>query len=79
MSLKKMVVLPAKFTILNSWSPICIPLILLSGLMKLASTSDAVLYNSMESKHPWRIHIRVQGPDRKPFILVLDSILLYAT
>ena len=32
----KVVVLSAKFIILISWSPICIPLILLSALMKLA-------------------------------------------
>ena len=38
-SLKKMVVLLVKFTILISWSPICIPLILLYALMKLESTS----------------------------------------
>ena len=50
---KKMVVLSAKFTILISWSPICIPLIILSVLMKLASTSIAIMYNSMESRHPW--------------------------
>ena len=36
-SLKKMVVLSAKFTILISWSPICISLILLLKLMKLES------------------------------------------
>ena len=40
-SLKKMVVLSVKFTILISRSPICIPLILLSVLMRLASTSAA--------------------------------------
>ena len=37
-SLKKMMVLSVKFTILISWPPICIPLILLSALMKLART-----------------------------------------
>ena len=42
-SLKKMMVLSVKFTILISWSPICIPLILLSALMRLASTTAAVL------------------------------------
>ena len=36
-SLKKMMVLSVKFTILIWWSPICIPLILLSELMKLAA------------------------------------------
>ena len=78
-SLKKMVVLWVKFTILISWSPICFPLILLSALMKLASTSTAILYNSMESRHPWQTHTRVKGSDRRPFILILDSILVYAT
>ena len=73
-----MVVLSVKFTILISWSPICIPLILLSALMKLGSTSAAILYNSMESRHPWQTHIRVKGSDRRPFILILDSILVYA-
>ena len=57
--------------------PICITLILLSALMKLASISAAILYNSLESRHPWRPHIRVKGSDRRPFILILDSILVY--
>ena len=74
-----MVVLSVKFTILISWSPICIPLILLSALMRLGSTSVAILYNSMESRHPWRTHVGVKGSDRRPFILILDSILVYAT
>ena len=46
-SLKKMVVSSAKFTILISWSPICIPLILLLALMKLASTSAAIMYKTI--------------------------------
>ena len=45
--LKKMLVLSVKFTILISWPPISIPLILLSALMRLASTSTAVLYNNL--------------------------------
>ena len=72
-------VLSAKFTILIAWYPICIPLILLSALMRLASASAAIFYNSMESRHPWQTHIGVKGSDRRPFILVLDSILAYAT
>ena len=76
MSLKKMAVLSAKFTILTSWPPISISLIFLLILMKLASTSVAILYNSMESRYPWRTHIRVKGSDSRPFILVLDSILV---
>ena len=71
---KKIVVLAAKFTILISWSPSCIPLILLSALMKLASTSAAILYNSMESRHPWQTHIRVKGSVGDRFILISDSI-----
>ena len=78
-SLKKMVVLSVKFTILISWSPICIPLILLSALMRLASTSAAVLYNNLDSWHHWRTHIGVKGSNRRPFILILDSILVHAT
>ena len=77
--LKKMVVLSPKFTILISWSPTCILLILLSTLMKLGSTSVTTLYKSMGSKHPWRTNIRVKGLDRRPFVLTLDLILVYAT
>ena len=72
-----MVVSAAKLTILISWSPICIPLIILSVLMKLASTSITIMCNSMESRHPWQTSIVVKGSDRKPFILILDSILMY--
>ena len=39
----------------------------------------ALLYNSMESRQPWRTHIRVKGSDRRQFILILDSILEYKT
>ena len=77
-SLKKIVVLSAKFTILI-WCPICIPLILLSALTRLASTSAAVLYNNLDSWHHWGTHIEVKGSNRRPFILILDSILVYAT
>ena len=78
-SLKRMVVLSVKFTIFISWSPICIPLVLLSALMRLASTSAAILYNNLNSWHHWRTHIGVKGSNRRPFILILDSILVYAT
>ena len=74
-----MVVLSVKFTILISWSPICIPLILLLALMRLASTSVAVLYNNLDSWHHWQTHIGVKGSNRRPFILILDSILVYET
>ena len=39
-SLKKMVVPSAKFTILISWSPICIPLILINEIGKYLSSSN---------------------------------------
>ena len=79
-SLKKMVVSSAKFTILISWSPICIPLILLLPLMKLASTSAAIMYKSIENRHPWETsRVRVKGSDRRPFIWILDWILAYTS
>ena len=75
-----MVMSPAKFTILISWSPICTRLILLSASMKLANTSAAIIYNTDESGHPWRTPcIRVKRSDRRPFILILDWMLVYAT
>ena len=77
-SLKKMVI-SVKFTILISWSPIYIPLILLSTLMRLASTSAAVLYKNLDSWHYWQKHIGIERSNRRPFILILDSILVYAT
>ena len=78
-SLKKMVVLSLKFTIIISWFPVCIPLILLSALMRLAGTSATVLYNNLEILHHWRTHIGVKGSNRTPFILILGLILVYAT
>ena len=44
-----MVVLSAKLTILVSWSPICIPIVLLLALTKLASMLDAIMENSTDS------------------------------
>ena len=70
-------VLSAQFAISMSWSPICISLILLPTLIKLASTSAAILCNSVESRHPWQTHIRFKGSDRRPFVLILDSMLVY--
>ena len=40
----------SKIYCLVSWSPICTPLILLSALMKMASTSTTVIYNSMREE-----------------------------
>ena len=51
-SLKKMVVLSAKFADLISWSPICYPLIFLLALMKLTSTSAAIMHKSIENQVP---------------------------
>ena len=75
-SLKKMVVLSVKFTFLISWPPICIPLILLLVLMRLASTSARILYNNLDSWHHWQTHVGVKASDRRQFVLTLDSILL---
>ena len=37
-------------------------------------------YNTDESGHPWWTpRIRVKGSDRRPFILILDWMLVYAT
>ena len=50
------------------------------GLMKLASTSAAIMYNSMENKQPWQTsQASVKGSDRRPFISILHSILVYAS
>ena len=70
--LKKMVVFSAKYTILISCFPICIPLVLLSTLMKLASTSATILCNGIDNRRPWQTNIRVKGSDRRLFILILD-------
>ena len=70
----------AKFTNLISWSPICIPLILLSASMKLANTYATVICNTIESENRWRTPcIRVKGSDRRPFILILDWMLVNTT
>ena len=76
-SLNTMVLLSARFIILISWYPICIPLILLSALMELASTWATILCNRMEIRYPWQTHMRVEGSDTRPLILILDSILVY--
>ena len=53
---------------------------LLLALMKLASTSAAIMYKSIENRHPWQIFcVRVKGSDRRPFILILDWILVYTS
>ena len=48
--------------------------------MKLTSTSAAKMYNSIESGHPWKTpRIKIKGSDRRPFILILDWMLVKAT
>ena len=79
-SFEKIAVMSAKLTILISWSAICIPFILLLVLMKLESTPAAIMYNSIENRHPWQTPwVRVKGSDRRPFILTLDWILMYSS
>ena len=77
--LKKMVPSSAKFTNLISLSRICIPLIFLLALMKLANISAAIMYNNIESGHPLQTpSISVKKSARRPFILVLDRMFVYA-
>ena len=56
-SLKKIGGVISKIYCLVSWSPICTPLILLSALMKMASTSTTVIYNSMRVETPGKLLI----------------------
>ena len=79
-SLKKILLLSTKFTNLISWSPISVPLILLFKSMKLTSLQFTIMYRSIESGHPWWTpRIRVNGSDRRPFILILHWLLVHAT
>ena len=57
LSLKKIGVVISKNCCFVSWSPICIPLILVSALMKMASTLTTVIYNSMKVKTPGKLVI----------------------
>ena len=56
-SLKKVGSVISKILCLVSWFPICTPLILLSALMKLASISTTVIYNSMSVETPDKLLI----------------------
>ena len=47
--------------------------------MKFESTTATILCNSMERRHPYPLNIRIKESDRRPFILILDSILVYVT
>ena len=79
-SLKKMVVLPVSkincFNIMVSYLHSFNPFISINEIGKYLSRN---IVNSMESRHPWWTHIRVKRSARRPFILILDSILVYAT
>ena len=67
-SLKKMVMLTAKFTISISWSPSYFPLIHLLALMKLISTSATIMYKKLDNRHPWQTsRARVKMSDRSLF------------
>ena len=54
-SLKKIGGVISKIYCLVSWSPKCTPLILLSALMKVASTSTTVIYNSVSVETPSKL------------------------
>ena len=72
-SLKKVLMSSEKFTILISWSLVCIPVFVLLALMELASTSALIMYKSIENRHPWQTsRVRVKESDSRSFILVLD-------
>ena len=74
------VVPSAKFTILILWSTICIPLILVLTSMKIASTSAAIMHDNIKSEQScWNFRMIVKDLDRRPFILILDWILMEAT
>ena len=76
-SFKKMVVSSAKFTFSISWSPIYISLIILLALIQLGSTSATIMYKSIENRHAWQTScVRMKESDRRPFILILDWILV---
>ena len=52
----------------------------LLALMKLASTSVAIIYKSIENRHPWQTsRVGVKGSDKRPFTLILDWILVYTS
>ena len=57
-SLKKIGGVIGKIYCLVSWSPICTPLTLLSALLKMASTSTAVIFNSMNVEIPGKLLIQ---------------------
>ena len=46
----------------------------------MASTSAAIMYKSIENRHHWQTsRVRVKGSDRRPFVLILDWILVYTS
>ena len=78
--LKKNAGAMSKIYCLISWSPIYTLLILVLASLKMANTSYAVIYNSIESGYAWRtLNIKVKESNRRPFNLGLDWILIHAT
>ena len=52
----------------------------LLALMKLASTSVAIIYKRIENRYPWQTsRVEVKESDRRPFTLILDWILVYTS
>ena len=48
--------------------------------LKLTRTLAAIMFSSIESRHPWQTsRVRVIGSNRRPFILILDWMLVNAT
>ena len=48
--------------------------------LKSTRTLAAIMYTSIESRHTWQTpRIRVIGSNRRPFILILDWMLVNAT
>ena len=46
----------------------------------MASTSAEIMCKSIENRYPWQTsHVRVKGSDWRPFILILDWILVYTS
>ena len=81
-SLKKMVVLSAKFAILIYYLMVSYlysfnPFI---GINETSKYLAPTIYNSTENRHPWQTPcVRVKGSDRRPFISILDWIMVYAS
>ena len=48
--------------------------------MKLAISSAAIMYNSIKNKHSWQtFRVGVKESEMRPFISILDWILVYTS